>query len=60
MMPERAKKEYVPTAIKLRADIAERLDQYKERTGVNKTFVIEKAVEQYLDRMEQKEGDGNG
>lgn len=60
MMPERAKKEYVPTAIKLRADIAERLDQYKERTGVNKTFVIEKAVERYLDRMEQKEGDGNG
>lgn len=59
-MPERAKKEYVPTAIKLRADIAERLDQYKERTGVNKTFVIEKAVEQYLDRVEQKEGDGNG
>ena len=59
-MPERAKKDYVPTAIKLRADIAERLDQYKERTGVNKTFVIEKAVEQYLDRVEQKEGDGNG
>ena len=50
------KKEYVPTAIKLRADISERLDRYKERTGVNKTFVIEKAVEEYLDRAEKKGG----
>lgn len=50
------KKEYVPTAIKLRADISERLDKYKERTGVNKTFVIEKAVEEYLDRVEKKGG----
>lgn len=54
-MVERSKKDYVPTAIKLRSDIAKRLDEYKGQTGVNKTFVIEKAVEEYLDRMEGKE-----
>lgn len=55
-MAERVRKDYVPTAIKLRADIAKRLDEYKDRTGVNKTFVIERAVEAYLDRAEKKGG----
>lgn len=44
-------KDYVPTAIKLRADIAARLAAYKAETGAPKTFVIEKAVEEYLDRV---------
>lgn len=45
------KKEYVSTAIKLRADFAARLDAYKAETGVPKTFVIEKVVKEYLDKV---------
>ena len=45
------KKEYVSTVIKLRADLAARLDAYKAETGVPKTFVIEKAVKEYLDKV---------
>lgn len=36
-------KDYVPTAIKLRADIAARLAAYKAETSALKTFVIEKS-----------------
>lgn len=48
------KKEYISTVVKLRADIAARLDEYKSETGVPKTFVIEKAVEKYLDEIKPK------
>lgn len=44
-------KDYVPTAIKLRADLSARLNAYKAKTGAPKTFVIEKAVEEYLDKV---------
>lgn len=44
-------KDYVPTGLKLRADLAARLDAYKDKTGVPKTFVIEKALEEYLDKV---------
>lgn len=44
-------KDYVPTALKLRADLAARLGAYKSQTGVPKTFVIEKALEEYLDKV---------
>ena len=44
-------KDYVPTAIKLRADLSTRLEAYKAETGAPKTFVIEKAVEEYLDKV---------
>lgn len=50
-MAEKKNKDWVPTAFKLRADLAKRLDDYKERTGVNKTFVMEKALEKYLDEV---------
>ena len=53
------KKDYVPMSVKLRADVAKRLERYKESTGVNKTFVIEKAVEEYLDRVEKKVGEND-
>lgn len=45
------KKEYVSAVVKLRADIAARLEEYKFETGVLKIFVIEKAVEKYLDEV---------
>lgn len=44
-------KDFVSTALKLRADLAARLDAYKSQTGVPKTFVIEKALEEYLDKV---------
>ena len=48
-MAEKKNKEFAPVGIKLRADLAERLERYKAETGANKTFVIEKALERYLD-----------
>ena len=51
VMTEKKNKEFVATGIKLRADLAERLEAYKTETGVNKTFVIEKALEKYLDEV---------
>lgn len=48
---EKKNKEFVPVGIKLRADLAERLENYKAETGANKTFVIEKALEKYLDEV---------
>lgn len=50
-MAAKKNKDFVPTALKLRADLAKRLDEYKDKNGVNKTFVIEKALEEYLDRV---------
>ena len=50
-MTEKKNKEFVATGIKLRADLAERQEAYKTETGVNKTFVIEKALEKYLDEV---------
>lgn len=50
-MADKKNKEFVPVGIKLRADLAERLEQYKAETGANKTFVIEKALEKYLDEV---------
>lgn len=50
-MAEKKNKDFVPVGIKLRADLAERLEQYKAETGANKTFVIEKALERYLDEV---------
>lgn len=35
--------------------LLERFDSYVKRTGVSKTFVVEKALEQYLDEAEKRE-----
>ena len=51
-----ANKEYTMTAIKLRADLAKRLEEYKAQTGVPKTFAIEKALEEYLNKVAPKQG----
>ena len=51
VMAEKKNKKFVPIGIKLRADLAERLENYKTETGANKTFVIEKALERYLDEV---------
>lgn len=48
---EKKNKEFVPVGIKPRADLAERLENYKAETGANKTFVIEKELEKYLDEV---------
>lgn len=41
-------------SIILREDLIERLNAYKTKTGVTKTFVIEKAIERYLNEEERK------
>lgn len=44
-------KDYTPMAIKLQADLSARFDAYKTETGATKTFITEKTVEEYLDRI---------
>lgn len=36
-------------------ELLARFDSYVRRTGVSKTFVVEKALEQYLDEAEKRE-----
>lgn len=45
-------KDYVPISIRLRADLAERLERHRTETGVPKTFTIEKALEEYFSRLD--------
>lgn len=44
-------KDYVSKTFKIRADLAKRLDAYREQTGVPNTFCAEKALEKYLDEV---------
>ena len=46
----RAKKEGTYLNIKLRQDLYDRLCEYCEESGMPKTTVTEKALEQYLDK----------
>lgn len=48
-------KDYISQTFKLRTDIAVRLESYKNKTGVPKTFTVEKALEEYLDKMEKSD-----
>lgn len=44
-------KDHVSKTFKIRADLAKRLDEYREKTGVPNTFAVEKALEKYLDEV---------
>lgn len=50
-MAKTGKKEFISQTFKMRADLVERLDTYREQTGVSKTFAVEKALEKYLDEV---------
>ena len=41
----------------LRKDIFERLTAYSDETGIPKTFVVEKALQKYLDTVMKSETD---
>lgn len=45
-------KDYVPMSVRLRSDLAERLERHRTETGVPKTFTIEKALEEYFSRLD--------
>jgi len=53
-MAKTGKKESISQTFKMRADLVERLDAYRKETGVSKTFAVEKALEKYLDEMQEK------
>lgn len=48
----RSRKEYKALNINLRADIWDRLDAFSQNWGQSKTVAVEKALSQYLDKME--------
>lgn len=50
------KKTYWPArTFRIPPELLRRMDAYVKETGVSKTFVVEKALKQYLDAMAQKE-----
>lgn len=40
--------EYVQRTFRLQADTVRKLDEYSKRTGVTRTFAVEKAILEYL------------
>ena len=51
----RQKKEFKALNCKLETIIWEALDEHCKDTGTNKTFVVEKAVEQYLQNYQKQQ-----
>ena len=43
-------------AVRLRRDVYDRLDNYRNKTRISKTATIEQAITEYLDRMERADG----
>lgn len=56
MSNESGKKDYPSRTFRIPPELLARFDAYVRRTGISKTFVIEKALEAYLD--ENEKGDG--
>lgn len=55
----RAKKDGQYFNCYLRKDILERLTAYSDETGIPKTFVVEKALQNYLDKVTENELESN-
>ncbi len=43
-------------AVRLRRDVYDRLDRYRNKTRISKTATIEQAIIEHLDRMERADG----
>ena len=43
-------------AVRLRRDVYDRLDRYRNKTRISKTATIEQAIIEHLDRMEKSDG----
>lgn len=54
------KKDYRQATFRLPPDLLERLDSYSDRTGVVKTFVVEKSLREYLDSHDVPHGSLEG
>ena len=51
------KKDYISQTFKMRTDLVVRMDAYRKKTGVPKTFAVEKALEKYLDEVAPETAD---
>lgn len=59
-MPAVKKKEAIARTYNIRADLVRRLDAYKAASGVPNTFVLERALERYLDEVAPVENRAGG
>lgn len=53
MSNDNGKKGWPARTFRIPPELLERFDAYVERTGISKTFVIERALEKYLDENEK-------
>jgi len=53
----RAKKDGEFINCKIRQDIVDRLNQYVEESMISKTNIVERAIEEYLDKVAPKADD---
>lgn len=49
------KTDWPARTFRISPELLDRFDAYVRKTGISKTFVVEKALAQYLDVAEQKE-----
>lgn len=56
MSNDSGKKDYPSRTFRIPPELLERFDAYVKRTGISKTFIIEKALEKYLDENEPQDG----
>lgn len=55
MSNDSGKKDYPSRTFRIPPELLERFDAYVKKTGISKTFVIEKALEKYLDENEAQD-----
>lgn len=49
-----SKKDWPARTFRIPPDLLDRLETYTKQTGISKTFVVRKSLEQYLDESERK------
>lgn len=57
MSNDSGKKDYPSRTFRIPPELLARLDAYVKRTGISKTFIVEKALEKYLNENELRDGD---
>lgn len=57
MSNDSGKKDYPSRTFRISPELLERFDAYVKKTGISKTFIIEKALEKYLDENELQDSD---
>jgi len=55
-MAVQVQEEMQQVAVRLRRDVYDRLDRYRNKTRISKTATIEQAIIEHLDRMEKADG----